>query len=238
MRTIHEVSQLAGVSVRTLHHYDAIGLLPPTALTEAGYRLYDDTALVRLQSILLFRELEFPLKTIRRILDDPGFDQNAALLDQIKLLELRRKRLGKLIALARETMKTGGIPMKFDAFDKTEQERYAAEVREKWGGTAAYQAYQRREKDGTAGDPAQMMEWFAALGQMKALDPAAPEVQAAIHALRQFITDQFYPCTPEILAVLGEMYAADERFRRNIDKAGGDGTAEFVAKAIRAYRGE
>lgn len=128
--------------------------------------------------------------------------------------------------------------MKFDAFDKTEQERYAAEVREKWGGTAAYQAYQRREKDGTAGDPAQMMEWFAALGQMKALDPAAPEVQAAIHALRQFITDQFYPCTPEILAGLGEMYAADERFRRNIDKAGGDGTAEFVAKAIRAYRGE
>lgn len=238
MRTIHEVSQLAGVSVRTLRHYDAIGLLPPTALTEAGYRLYDDTALARLQSILLFRELEFPLKTIRRILDDSGFDQNAALLDQIKLLELRRKRLGKLIALARETMKTGGIPMKFDAFDKTEQERYAAEVREKWGGTAAYQAYQRREKDGTAGDPAQMMEWFAALGQMKALDPAAPEVQAAIHALRQFITDQFYPCTPEILAGLGEMYAADERFRRNIDKAGGDGTAEFVAKAIRAYRGE
>ena len=157
MRTIHEVSQLAGVSVRTLRHYDAIGLLPPTALTEAGYRLYDDTALARLQSILLFRELEFPLKTIRRILDDPGFDQNAALLDQIKLLELRRKRLGKLIILARETMRTGEIPMKFDAFDKTEQERYAAEVREKWGGTAAYQAYQRREKDGSAGDPAQLV---------------------------------------------------------------------------------
>ena len=179
MRTIHEVSQLAGVSVRTLRHYDAIGLLPPTALTEAGYRLYDDTALARLQSILLFRELEFPLKTIRRILDDPGFDQNAALLDQIKLLELRRKRLGKLIILARETMRTGEIPMKFDAFDKTEQERYAAEVREKWGGTAAYQAYQRREKDGSAGDPAQLMERFAALGQMRTLDPAAPEGQAA-----------------------------------------------------------
>ena len=82
------------------------------------------------------------------------------------------------------------------------------------------------------------MERFAALGQMRTLDPAAPEVQAAIHALRQFITDHFYPCTPEILAGLGEMYTADERFRRNIDKAGGDGTAEFVAKAIRAYRGE
>ena len=95
MMTIHEVSKLAGVSVRTLHHYDAIGLLPPTALTEAGYRLYDDTALARLQFILLFRELEFPLKDIKRILDDPNFDQSAALEDQIKLLELRRKQLGK-----------------------------------------------------------------------------------------------------------------------------------------------
>ena len=79
MMTIHEVSRLAGVSVRTLHHYDAIGLLLPTALTEAGYRLYDDTALARLQFILLFRELEFPLKDIKRILDDPNFDQSAAL---------------------------------------------------------------------------------------------------------------------------------------------------------------
>ena len=112
MMTIHEVSKLAGVSVRTLHHYDAIGLLPPTALTEAGYRLYDDTALARLQSILLFRELEFPLKDIKSILDDPKFDQATALTDQIKLLELRQNRLGQLIALARETLETGVTPMK------------------------------------------------------------------------------------------------------------------------------
>ena len=235
MRTIHEVSQLAGVSVRTLRHYDAIGLLPPTALTEAGYRLYDDTALARLQSILLFRELEFPLKTIRRILDDPGFDQNAALLDQIKLLELRRKRLGKLIILARETMRTGEIPMKFDAFDKTEQERYAAEVREKWGGTAAYQEYRQHEENGTVGDPAELMAQFAALGRLKALAPTAPEAQAAVRDLQQFITEHFYTCTPEILAGLGEMHVADERFRASIDSAGGAGTAQFVAGAIRAY---
>lgn len=113
----------AGVSVRTLHHYDAIGLLlPPTKLTEAGYRLYDNTALARLQSILLFRELEFPLRTIQRILNDPNFDQAAALADQIKLLELRQEQLGRLISLARETLKTGVTPMKFDAFDKTELE--------------------------------------------------------------------------------------------------------------------
>ena len=130
MRTVHEVSELAGVSVRTLHHYDAIGLLPPTRLTEAGYRLYDDTALARLQTILLFRELEFPLKDIRQILDDPRFDRAAALEDQIRLLELRRERLGRLIDLARETLKTGGNPMDFDGFDKTSEQRFAAEVKE------------------------------------------------------------------------------------------------------------
>ena len=125
--------------------------------------------------------------------------------------------------------------MKFDAFDKTEQAQYAAEVREKWGGTAAYQEYQRREQDGATGNPADLMECFAALGKLKHLNPAAPEAQNAIGKLRQFITDHFYTCTPEILTGLGEMYVADDRFRKNIDKAGGDGTAAFVAQAIQAY---
>ena len=103
MMTVNEASKLTGVSIRTLQYYDTIGLLPPAGYTEAGYRLYDDTALARLQSILLFRELEFPLKDIKRILDDPNFDQAAALADQIKLLELQQARLGRLITLARET---------------------------------------------------------------------------------------------------------------------------------------
>ena len=236
MRQIHEVSKLAGVSVRTLRHYDAIGLLPPTAVTEAGYRLYDDTALARLQSILLFRELEFPLRDIKRILDDPNFDQSAALSDQIRLLELRQAQLGKLIALARETLETGVTPMKFDAFDKSEQERYAAEVKEKWGGTAAYREYEARK--GGDSDPADLMQCFAEMGKLKHLDPAAPEAQAAVRRLQQFITDHFYTCTPEILAGLGEMYVADDRFRENIDRAGGEGTAQFAASAIRICCGK
>ena len=104
------------------------------------------------------------------------------------LLELRRKQLGKLIALARETLKTGVTPMKFDAFDKTEQARFAAEVKEKWGGTAAYQEYQQREENGSAGDSAELMAQFAELGKLKNLAPAAPEVQTAICKLQQFIT--------------------------------------------------
>ncbi len=100
MRTVKEVSKITGVSVRTLHHYDAIGLLKPTKVTEAGYRLYDDTALSRLQNILLFRELQFPLKEIKAILDSPDFDPSEAISQQIGLLELQYKHIGELIALA------------------------------------------------------------------------------------------------------------------------------------------
>ena len=102
MKTVKEVSLLTGVSVRTLHHYDAIGLLKPTRVTEAGYRLYDDTALGRLQTILLFRQLQFPLKEIRDILDSPGFDPMEALTQQIHLLELQRQQLDNLISHARK----------------------------------------------------------------------------------------------------------------------------------------
>ena len=111
MKTVKEVSRISGVSVRTLHHYDAIGLLKPARVTEAGYRLYDEKALERLQTILLFREFEFPLKEIRDILDSPDFDPLQALDAQIHLLELKRKHLDAVIAYARQIQKTGVIHM-------------------------------------------------------------------------------------------------------------------------------
>ena len=127
MKTVKEVSRLTGVSVRTLHHYDAIGLLKPTRVTEAGYRLYDDAALRRLQSILLFRELQFPLKEIRQILDCPDFDQMEALEQQIRLLELQRQRLDRLIDHARQIQKTGVMDMDFKPFDTKQLDEYAAQ---------------------------------------------------------------------------------------------------------------
>ena len=235
MKTVHEVSQISGVSVRTLHHYDAIGLLRPTAVTEAGYRLYDDTALARLQSILLFRELAFPLKEIKRIMDDPQFDQATALEQQIRLLELQQERLSRLIDLARETMKTGVTHMDFTAFDNSKLEQYAAEVKERWGNTAAYQESAQRpaaeQKDAAAG----LMAQFARMGRLRTGDPAGQEAQAAVRELQEFITKHFYTCTPEILAGLGQMYTADDRFRVSIDAAGGEGTADFAGKAITVY---
>ena len=235
MKTVHEASQISGVSVRTLHHYDAIGLLRPTAVTEAGYRLYDDTALARLQSILLFRELAFPLKEIKRIMDDPQFDQATALEQQIRLLELQQERLSRLIDLARKTMKTGVTHMDFTAFDNSKLEQYAAEVKERWGNTAAYQESAQRpaaeQKDAAAG----LMAQFARMGRLRTGDPAGQEAQAAVRELQQFITKYFYTCTPEILAGLGQMYTADDRFRASIDAAGGEGTADFAGKAIAVY---
>ena len=128
MKTVKEVSRITGVSVRTLHHYDAIGLLKPTAVTEAGYRLYDDAALKRMQSILLFRELQFPLKDIKRILDAPDFDPMTALAQQVRLLEMQREHLEQLISHAREIQQTGVFSMDFSKFDTSEIEKYTAEA--------------------------------------------------------------------------------------------------------------
>lgn len=239
MKTVKEVSKLAGVSVRALHHYDAIGLLKPTAVTEAGYRLYDDRALRRLQTILLFRELQFPLKEIKAILDSPDFDPSKAIAQQIKLLELQYKHIGELIAFARGIQNKGGTKMDFAVFDRSEMEAYASEVKAKWGSTKAYQEYRQKDiaqhNDHYGKTAHALMTMFSELGELKHLSPHAGEVQEKIAALQQWITDHCYTCTNELLSGLGELYVCDERFRRNIDKAGGEGTAEFVRQAIKAY---
>jgi DNA-binding transcriptional MerR regulator len=239
MKTVHEVSRIAGVSVRTLHHYDAIGLLKPTKVTPAGYRLYDESALRRLQTILLFRELRFPLKDIKKMMDQPDFDQMAALKDQIRLLELQREHLDRLIAFARKLERNGGNKVDFSAFDHSEYDRYAEEAKERWGGTDAYKEYASRAEhqpeDKKESAAQGLMEIFARFGKVKHQNPSSDEAQALVKELQQFITDNFYTCTPQILAGLGQMYTEDERFRKNIDHAGGEGTAEFAAKAIEIY---
>lgn len=240
MQTVREVSKLTGVSVRTLHHYDAIGLLKPTAVSPAGYRLYDDAALRRLQSILFFRTLQFPLKQIKAILDSPQYNPPEALAQQIKLLELQYEHIGALIAYAREIQAKGEIPMNFSAFDTTEIERYKAEAKARWGDTPAYREFaQKQQTNPGDADSAgrQMMVLFASLGACRQLPPDAPAVQEKIRALQDFITLHDYTCTPEILRALGQMYVRDERFTRNIDAAGGQGTAAFACKAIEVYCG-
>ncbi len=235
MRTVNEMSKVTGVSVRTLHHYDAIGLLKPTKVTDAGYRLYDDTALSRLQSILLFRELQFPLKDIQAILDSPTFDAEEALAQQIKLLELQYQHIGKLISFAREIQAKGVKQMNFQVFNKNEMEQYKEEVKAKWGKTQAYHEYTQKG-DCDYGETAnQLMSLFAEIGTLRDLPPCNEKVQEKIHTLQSFITKNYYNCTNKILSGLGQMYVCDERFRETINKAGGEGTAEFVMEAIKVY---
>lgn len=237
MRTVKEVSRLTGVSVRTLHHYDAIGLLKPTKITDAGYRLYDDTAVCRLQNILLFRELQFPLKEIKEILDTPDFDADMALVQQIRLLELQYEHIGELLSFAREMKEKGVHKMEFDVFDKSGIERYKEEVKERWGQSEAYREFVQRQQKGETFEKSetQMMSLFTEIGMLREQPPADRKVQDKIRELQSFITDHYYNCSNEILKNLGVMYTEDERFRQNIDKAGGSGTAAFVRQAIEVY---
>ena len=236
MKTVKEVSKLTGVSVRALHHYDAIGLLKPTRVTEAGYRLYDDTALARLQSILLFRELQFPLREIGEILDTPDFDPMSALEQQIRLLELRREHLDEVISHARQIQRTGVMNMDFSAFDETKLEAYAREARAKWGQTQAYKEFEEKTAGQTQARLQEtgeaLMDHFRRLGALRHMSPGAGEVQTLIGELRDFITRHYYTCTPQILRGLGQMYAAGGEMTENIDKAGGPGTAAFANAAI------
>lgn len=242
MMTVHQVSRLTGVTVRTLQYYDKIGLLPPAEYTDAGYRLYDDAALERLQQILLFRELEFPLKDIREILNSPNFNRQLALGQQIELLTMKRDHLTNLIRLARGIKLTGGGNMDFTAFDTKKIDEYAQRAREQWGATPAYREFEEKNANRTpseikaAGE--RLMALIAAFGSWRGTDPAAPQVQDQVKALQDFITEHYYHCTDEILSGLGEMYAGGGEFTANIDAAGGEGTAEFVRRAIEVFCGK
>ncbi len=233
MKTVKEISRLTGISVRTLHYYDEIDLLKPTKITDAGYRLYDDTALERLHSILLFRELQFPLKEIKAILDHADFDIKTALKEQIMLLELQRNRLDEIIISARELFMKGAENMNFSVFDKTEIEKYAAEAKQKWGNTDVYREFEQKHS-ASADKSDEFLRIFEEIGKVKHLSVNCETVQKLIKQLQNFITDNYYTCTDELFKELGKMYAADERFKNNINKAGGVGTAEFTAKAIEA----
>ena len=238
MMTVHEVSKISGVSIRALHHYDHIGLLPATEVTEAGYRLYDETALERLQHILLFKELKFSLNDIKEILDSPDFDRSKALEQQIHLLELQKEHLENLIDLARGIKMIGVKHMSFDAFDTRKIDEYAAQAKASWGKTDAYKEFEKksegRSKETQQKLNVEMMNIFAEFGKIRDKAPDGEEAVALAKKLQDHITENYYTCTYEILQGLGAMYAGGGDFTTNIDKVGGEGTAVFAYEAIKA----
>lgn len=242
---IREFAKLTGVSVRTLHYYDEIGLLKPSFVDEQnGYRYYDENTLCRMQEILFYRELQFSLKEIRMILSSPDYDKQNALKEQKHLLTLKKERLERLISALDGAMKGEKISM--DIFDNSEfeakREEYAKEAKEKWGGTAAY----KESAEKTAGYSADkwnkvnsaMDELIAEFAEClrNGFTPDSKEAQELVKRWQDFITDNYYTCTKEILAGLAEMYVSDERFMKNIDRHG-DGTARFMSDAIKVYCG-
>lgn len=240
MKTVKEVSTLTGVSIRTLHYYDTIGLLKPADMTKSGYRLYDDAALERLQTILLFRELQFPLMEIKQILDSPNFDRGKALDQQIALLEMKKEHIENLIDLARGIKMIGVRTLTdFTAFDTKKIDEYARQAKASWGSTEAYKEFEEKNKNRSPKEQEaiskEFMGLFAEFGTMRELDPADEKVQVQVEKFRDYITEHFYHCTTEILQCLGKMYCGGGSMSENIDKVGGAKTAEFVYKAICEY---
>ena len=236
---INEFAKLAGVSVRTLHYYDEIGLLKP-ALVDAqnGYRFYDENSLLRMQEILFYRELDFPLKSILEILSSPDYDKQKALAEQRKLLELKKERLERIIDALDGATKGKVTMAAFDNSDyETARKQYEVEAKQRWGETYAYKEHAEKTakytKDKWQDVNDGLMAVFAKFAEcMKNGNTAdSDDAQALVRELQTYITENYYTCTKEILAGLGQMYVADERFKANIDK-NGDGTAEFVSQAI------
>ena len=239
MMTVHEVSKLAGVSIRTLQYYDKIGLLHPTVYTDAGYRLYDDTDLERLQHILLFRELEFPLKDIKAIINSPDFDRGKALEQQIRLLKLKKEHIENLMNFALGIKMLGVRHMDFKVFDRSKLDEYSRQAKELYGNTLEYKKLQEKTKNRTKEEDNLLADRFMLLfreaGEIRNTDPASPEAQSIVRRIQDFITENLYTCSDEILSGLGKMYSGGGDFTKNIDEYGGEGTAEFVDKAIQIY---
>ncbi|MDC0672883.1 MerR family transcriptional regulator [Nannocystis radixulma] len=243
--TVSQVASIAGVSVRTLHHYDEIGLLSPSGRSTAGYRLYSDADLSRLQQVLFFRALEFPLQEICRILRDPEFDLGTSLRMQRQLLSEKAVKLQALLgavdaALARleseQPMTREEMKQMFDGFDPADHE---AEAEQRWGHTEAFQESKRRTARYTKQDwqtiKAEGAAIFARLAELMTAGtpPGSPEAMAAAETHRLHIDRWFYPCPHTLHRGLGQLYVDDPRFTANIDKSS-PGLAAYAAQAFAA----
>jgi DNA-binding transcriptional MerR regulator len=248
--TIGETAQLAKVSVRTLHHYDKLGILKPSARTDAGYRLYDTDDLERLHRVLVFRELGFSLPEIANIITDPDFDQTEALRAQRSLLAEKARRTDAMLAAIDSALSAaeGGNDMSdqereamfgelFDGFDPAE---YEEEVEERWGETNAYKQSAARTKRYTKADWQQIKDEGETntaefIRLMDAgVAPDAPEAMAAAAEKHAQLEKWFYDAPLEMFANLSDMWVDDPRFRKNIDKPR-EGLAEYERAAVKAW---
>lgn len=237
---VKEVSELTGVSVRTLHHYDRIGLLTPANLTEAGYRLYSNDNLATLQQILFFRELDFPLKKIKELLTSPSFDRQEAFEMQRNMLLEKRKQLDLMIQTIEKTIQHGKGEYlmtneeKFKGFDFSKNP-YEQEARDRWGDKAVDESNKKAAQFGPEFGE-EMNRIYFKLADIRHLDPKSNEAQAGIEEWFNLL-NKMGTYSLEAFAGLGQMYVDDERFTKNIDKFG-EGLAVFMRDAMGIYAGK
>ena len=242
---VGEVAALAGVTVRTLHHYDRIGLLSPSGRTAAGYRQYAPADLDRLHQVLLYRELGFPLEEVATLLDDPSADPEAHLRRQHRLLRDRLERTKAMVAAVEKEMEARamGIPLtpeeKFELFGESYSEDYEREAEERWGDTDAWTQSQRRTSAYTTEDWVRIKEEASEVERRfaEALRSSVPADSVAAmdlaEAHRQHITQWFYDCPPAMHAGLGRTYVEDERFTAHYEEIA-PGLAQYVSTAVQA----
>lgn len=241
--TVQQLATLAGVTTRTLHHYDEIGLLSPARNNSNGYRQYGESELLKLQQIMFFRELEFPLKEIQEIIKNPNFDMATALSDHRNLIEIKKKRMNALLKTIDKTLTKINKEKNMDdkelyaGFSKEEAETYAKEAKERWGNTDAYKQSQERAKKMTKEDWARINTETDALLNKIVLNmdkgPKSSEVQAQI-AKHYDSLRTFYEPNIEMYRGLADMYVDDKRFSAFYQKYHKDLPA-FMREAMRAY---
>jgi len=244
--TVSQVARMSGVSVRALHHYDEIGLLRPSGRSEAGYRLYAQADLERLQQVLFYRVLEFPLDEIARIMKDPDFDVGAALRVQRQLLAEKAVQVRGLIAAvdaAIARLEKGEMNMTseemFEVFEGFDPKEHEAEAEQRWGKTKEWEQSKRRTARYTKQDWVKIKSEggvaFQRLADLMAAGkpPTAPEAMDAAELHRQYISRWFYDCSLAVHQGLGEMYVADERFTASVDKVA-TGLSQYCLEAFAA----
>ncbi|MGY1689000.1 MerR family transcriptional regulator [Geodermatophilus sp. SYSU D01105] len=242
---VGEVAALAGVTVRTLHHYDRIGLVSPSGRTSAGYRQYSPADLDRLHQVLLYRELGFPLEQVATLLDDPSADPTEHLRRQHRLLLDRLERTRAMVAAVEKEMEARamGIDLtaqeRFEVFGEHDPAQYEAEVQERWGETEAYAESQRRTRGYGKEDWLRVKAEQEDIGNRfvaamrSGVAPDSTEAMDVAEAHRQSISRNFYECSPELHACLGRMYVEDERFTATYE-AMAPGLARYVSTAVQA----
>lgn len=244
--TVHEVANLTGITARTLHYYDEIGLLKPSIVTEARYRLYTDEDLARLQEVLFFREVGFALKEIKKLLQSHNYNRTETLEKHLVILEAQKERIDNLIALIRSEI-SGKQELSFSAFSQSKvielQSKFRDEIVERWGDTESFKEFESTFSPKTRKIQNEQMETFyyiaesifEKLAMYENKTPDSPEVQQIVKEWQQYISQNFYECDKQMLSYLGNLYVTDERFSDFINRFGNGDLASFFNKAIGEY---